>query len=152
MKKKPASKKPRFALIVSQFNPEVTGGLKRGTLEFLAERGVKPVAEFEAPGAFEIPLLAQRLARTKKYDAIICLGCVIKGDTAHFEYISLGATIGLMQAQLTTEVPMTFGILTDYTDDQAIDRSRPNAENQGREAAAAAWAQTERLAALGKSR
>ena len=155
MKKKSsarAKKTPRFALITSEFNPEVTGGLRAGSLAYLKEQGVTTVDQFDAPGAFEMPLLAQRLARTKRYDAVICLGCVIKGDTAHFEYISLGATIGLMQAQLATEVPMTFGILTVYTDDQAIDRSRPNAENKGREAAAAAWGQVKRLAAIGKSR
>jgi 6,7-dimethyl-8-ribityllumazine synthase len=96
---------------------------------------------FRAPGAFEIPLLAKKLAKTGRYSGVICLGCVIKGDTAHFEFISLGATIGLMQATLDTEVPITFGILTTYTDEQATVRSRAEgpeaAHNKGREAAAA---------------
>lgn len=130
---------PSFAIIVSQFNPEVTQGLLQGAKQYLFENDI-PVSDdhiFLAPGAFEIPLIAQKLARTGKYAGIICLGCVIKGDTAHFEFISLGATIGLMQSILQTEIPMTFGILTTYTEEQALLRSRSNAENKGREAAAA---------------
>jgi 6,7-dimethyl-8-ribityllumazine synthase len=131
---------PRIAVIVSQFNHEVTEGLLQGARAALAERLV-PLHErdiFRAPGAFEIPLLAQHLAHTGRYDAIVCLGCVIKGDTAHFEYISQAASAGLMQAMLSTQVPMSFGILTTYTDEQAQARSQPDAANKGREAALAA--------------
>jgi 6,7-dimethyl-8-ribityllumazine synthase len=92
---------------------------------------------FLAPGAFEIPLLAQSLAESGKFDGVICLGCVIKGDTAHFEFISLGATMGLMQSMLATRVPLAFGIITTYTEEQAQARSRNDAHNKGREAAAA---------------
>jgi 6,7-dimethyl-8-ribityllumazine synthase len=130
---------PRLAVIVSQFNPEVTGGLLAGTRHELKERGI-PLLDadvFSAPGAFEIPLLAQTLAKCGRYAGVICLGCVIKGDTAHFEFISLGAATGLMQATLATGVPITFGILTTYTDEQALIRSRDDAANKGREAAAA---------------
>ncbi|MCM5560226.1 6,7-dimethyl-8-ribityllumazine synthase [Pleomorphomonas sp. JP5] len=130
---------PRLAVVVSRFNPEVTEGLLAGTRRELDERGV-PLADadvFHAPGAFEIPLLAQTLAKTGRYAGVICLGCVIKGDTAHFEFISLGAATGLMQATLATGVPITFGILTTYTDEQALLRSRDDAANKGREAAAA---------------
>lgn len=130
----------RFAVVVSRFNEEVTEGLLRGATDFLAERQIalNPVRDvIRAPGAFEIPLLAQRLARTGSYDGVICLGAVIKGDTAHFEFISLGATVGLMQASLSADVPITFGILTTYTDEQAVARSRADAHNKGREAAAA---------------
>ena len=128
-----------FAVIVSRFNLTVTEGLLRGAQLQLQENGIaaKDIEVFYAPGAFEIPILAQALAKTKKYSGIICLGCVIKGDTAHFEFISLGATIGLMQSMLTHQVPFAFGILTTYTEEQAVLRSRPNAENKGREAAAA---------------
>lgn len=129
----------RLAVVVSRFNPEVTEGLLAGTRRELAERGV-PLLDadiFHAPGAFEIPLLAQTLAKTGRYAGVICLGCVIKGDTAHFEFISLGAATGLMQATLATGVPITFGILTTYTDEQAVVRSRDDAANKGREAAAA---------------
>src|SRR5262245_27675017 len=103
----------KFAILTSRFNSEVTSGLKRGAISFLTEKGVNSggIEEFDAPGAFEIPLLAQKLARTGKYAGVICLGCVIKGDTAHFEYISLGATIGIMQSMLITETPISFGIL-----------------------------------------
>ncbi|NGM48787.1 6,7-dimethyl-8-ribityllumazine synthase [Caulobacter sp. 602-2] len=130
---------PRIAVVVSGFNPEVTGGLLRGALAELQEGGA-PVAEgdlIDAPGAFELPLLAQALVRTGRYDGVVCLGCVIKGDTAHFEFISLSASVGLMQAGLSTETPITFGVLTTYDDDQALVRSRDDAANKGREAAAA---------------
>lgn len=129
----------RLAIIRSSFNEEVTNGLLAGAIEYLREQdiSVPESARFEAPGAFEIPLLAQELARTRRYDGVICLGCVIKGDTAHFEFISLGATIGIQKASLDTGVPISFGILTTYTDDQAAARSRPDSHNKGREAAAA---------------
>jgi|SRR6185437_11940690 len=127
------------AIVVSQFNEEITSGLLRGTAKYLEENDVyvRETDIFKAPGAFEIPLIAQTLAKTGRYDGVICLGCVIKGDTAHFEFISLGATVGLMQAMLKAKVPISFGILTTYTDEQAISRSLPDAQNKGREAAAA---------------
>jgi 6,7-dimethyl-8-ribityllumazine synthase len=129
----------KLAIIVSQFNTEVTHGLQKGAIDLLLEKGVSQdqIQCFEAPGAFEIPLIAQTLARSKKFDGVICLGCVIKGDTAHFEFISLGATIGIQQVSLETEIPITFGILTTYDDEQAIVRSKPDAHNKGREAASA---------------
>jgi 6,7-dimethyl-8-ribityllumazine synthase len=129
----------RIAIIVSRFNEEVTSGLLAGARAFLGENGAAVADEdvLAAPGAFEIPLLAQSLAKTGRYGGIVCLGCVIKGDTAHFEYISLAASTGLMSATLATGVPMAFGILTTYTDEQAEARSRDDAHNKGREAAAA---------------
>ncbi|MCL4455129.1 MAG: 6,7-dimethyl-8-ribityllumazine synthase [Deinococcus sp.] len=129
----------RFAIVVSRFNETVTQGLLRGALRFLAEKGISHAQEdtFYAPGAFEIPLIAKKLARTRSYDGVICLGSVIKGETAHFEFISLGATIGIQLSMLETEVPISFGILTAYTEDQAEARSRDNAENKGLEAAKA---------------
>ncbi|MDB5473911.1 MAG: 6,7-dimethyl-8-ribityllumazine synthase [Devosia sp.] len=130
---------PNIAVIVSRFNEEVTSGLLNGAIAYLGENGVSVPQEqiYSAPGAFEIPLIAQTLARSGKVDGVVCLGCVIKGDTAHFEYISLAATTGLMNASLATGVPLTFGILTTYSDEQAIVRSRNDAHNKGREAAAA---------------
>ncbi|MCG0993833.1 6,7-dimethyl-8-ribityllumazine synthase [Acetobacter indonesiensis] len=130
---------PRLALIVSRFNEDVTGGLRDGAIEWLGEHNIT-VAEddiFAAPGAFEMPLLAQTLAKSGRFEGVICLGCVIKGDTAHFEFISLGTTIGMMQASLATEVPIAFGVLTTYTEEQAELRSRNDIHNKGREAAAA---------------
>lgn len=137
-KTKPAAS-PRIAVVMSQFNEDVTSGLLKGALAELSDRGVQLPTEnvFSAPGAFEIPLIAQKLARSGRFDGVVCLGCVIKGDTAHFEFISLAATTGLMTASLETGIPLTFGILTTYTEEQSIVRSRDDAHNKGREAAAA---------------
>jgi 6,7-dimethyl-8-ribityllumazine synthase len=133
----PLARDLRLAIVVSRFNPEVTGGLLRGAEAVIAEQGLSGAEVIYAPGAFETPLIAQTLARTDRYDGVICLGCVIKGDTAHFEFISLGAAVGLMQAGLATETPIAFGILTTYTDEQAEVRSADDAHNKGREAALA---------------
>jgi 6,7-dimethyl-8-ribityllumazine synthase len=135
----PPERPVRIAIVVSRFNEEVTSGLLDGALAYLAEQGVKPAPAdiVRAPGAFEIPLIAQALVRTGHYDGVVGLGCVIKGDTAHFEFISLAASTGLMAASLAAGVPISFGVLTTYTDEQAESRSRPDALNKGREAAAA---------------
>lgn len=130
----------KFAIIRSRFNEGVTGGLEQGAVAYLQEQGIPKDAHdyYLAPGAFELPLMAKLLAKTGRYDGVICLGCVIKGDTAHFEFISLGAATGLMQASLETETPIAFGVLTTYTDEQAELRSKiGSSENKGREAAAA---------------
>jgi 6,7-dimethyl-8-ribityllumazine synthase len=146
----PSLPAPRIAIVVSGFNPEVTDGLLNGALSQLAELGapVAPADVIPAPGAFELPLIAQALVRTGRYDGVVCLGCVIKGDTAHFEFISLGASLGLMMAGLMTETPITFGVLTTYTDDQALVRSRDDSENKGREASAACHAAITTLRAI----
>lgn len=131
----------RFAIVVSEFNEKINNGMLAAAKQFLAEQDC-PVREedvFSAPGAFEIPLLAQALANTKKYAGVIGLGCVIKGETAHFEFISLGASVGLMQTMLATEVPVSFGILTTYNRQQATARSSDDEHNKGIEAAAACW-------------
>ncbi len=140
----------RFAIVTSRFNHEVTQGIFRGAKHFLTEHKIRDqdIDIFDAPGAFEIPLIAKTLAKTKKYDGVIGLGCVIKGDTAHFEFISLGASLGMMESMLETEVPVSFGILTTYTDEQALLRSRDNAENKGREAAAACFETANTLAQI----
>lgn len=137
----------RFAIVVSRFNEDVTGGLLEGALKYLKEKGAKTTDKdvFYAPGAFELPLIAKHLAKKKKYAGVICLGCVIKGDTMHFEFISLGATMGILQAGLETNKPVTFGVLTTVTEEQAVARSRKNAENKGIEAAAACWESAELL-------
>jgi 6,7-dimethyl-8-ribityllumazine synthase len=129
----------RYAIVISQFNPEVTLGLLQGARSWLATREIAVREEdvIEAPGAFELPLLAQALAKTGRYSGVICLGCVIKGDTAHFEFISLATSIGIQTASLSTGVPIAFGVLTTYTEEQAQARSKPDAENKGIEAAQA---------------
>ncbi len=148
------SRKPRVAIVRSRFNEEVTGGLLAGATNYLTEQRI-PFEEsaqlFFAPGAYEMPLLAQALARSGKFDVVVCLGCVIKGDTAHFEFISLGATVGMTQATLATGVPITFGILTTYDAEQAKKRSSADSHNKGIEATAAgveAWAELVRIQSL----
>jgi len=135
-KEKPA----RFAIVVSRFNKEVTDGLLKGALAELTKNNVedKDIDIVYCPGAFEIPLTAKTLCEVKKYKAIICLGAVIKGETAHFEYISFAVTQGIAQLNLEYGVPVTFGVLTCYTDEQAEKRSGENAENKGAESAIAA--------------
>jgi len=130
----------RFAIVVSQFNEEITEGLLQGAQQFFAEASVPAdaVEIFRVPGAFEIPLAAKRLGESGDFDAIVCLGCLIKGDTMHFEYIAEAASHGIAQAATSTGVPMAFGVLTTMTEEQAVERSRPGAGNKGREAAAAA--------------
>jgi len=130
----------RFAIVVSQFNPEITTGLLAGAREVLAEAQVSPVdvTVVHVPGAFEIPLTAMRLAETGRYDAVICLGCLIKGDTMHFEYIADATSTGIMEASAVTGVPITFGVLTTLTEEQAMARAARGPENKGREAARAA--------------
>lgn len=137
----------RFAVVVSRFNSEVTDGLLQGALRYLEEKHISldPADVFHAPGAFEVPLIASRLAKTGRYTGIICLGCVIKGDTAHFEFISLGTTIGILQSMLSTDTPISFGVLTTYSDEQAELRSQNNPHNKGREAAAACYETAETL-------
>ncbi len=131
---------PRLAIVVSRFNTGITEGLLAGAQTFLREAGQPEAPVIEAPGAFEIPLIAQKLVQRDGYEGVICLGAVIKGGTAHFEYISNAASMGLMTASLATGVPMTFGILTTYDEEQAILRSRDDQHNKGREAAAACLA------------
>ena len=130
----------RFAIVVSRFNEEITEGLLQGARERLAEASVPDdsVTIIHVPGAFEIPIAAQRLGESGEYDAIVCLGCLIKGDTMHFEYIAEAASHGIMQAASATGVPMAFGVLTTLTEEQAVERSRSGPGNKGREAAAAA--------------
>lgn len=132
----------KFAIVVSQFNEEITSRLLQGAQDYLSERDIPTLKSdvYFAPGAFEIPLIAQKLAETGKYAGVICLGCVIKGETAHFEFISLAATYGIMQSMLKTGIPISFGILTTYTDHQAFERSSNHPDNKGREAAAACLA------------
>jgi len=130
----------RIAIVKSRFNPDVVDGLYQGALEVFREEKInydEKTDLFLAPGAFELPLIAKKLAKTSHYSGVVCLGCVIKGDTAHFEFISLSAATGISQAALETETPIAFGILTTYTDEQAVLRSRPGHENKGREAALA---------------
>ena len=126
--------------MVSRFNEEITAGLLAGARAALSAAGVSDadVTLVHVPGAFELPATALRLARTGEFDAIICLGCLIKGDTMHFEYIAEAASQGIMNVTVATGVPVAFGVLTTMTDEQAIVRSAPGDGNKGGEAARAA--------------
>jgi 6,7-dimethyl-8-ribityllumazine synthase len=126
----------RIAIVASRFNPEITDRLLAGAQEAL--RGSAQVTLIPVPGAFEIPLAAKRAALSGRFDAIVAIGCVIRGETAHFEYISHVASTGIAQVGLETGIPVTFGVLTCDTDEQAMARSEPGTENKGYHAAQAA--------------
>jgi 6,7-dimethyl-8-ribityllumazine synthase len=130
----------RFAIVVSRFNAEITDGLLAGARRALAEAQVtdENVTVVRVPGSFEIPLAAGRLARSGSFDAVICIGCLIKGDTMHFEFIASATSHGIMDASAATGVPITFGVLTTLTEEQAYARAGDSADNKGREAALAA--------------
>jgi 6,7-dimethyl-8-ribityllumazine synthase len=130
----------RFGIVVAKFNKFVTNKLLSGCVEELTKHGVKTddIEAVRVPGAFEIPLVARTMARTKRFDAVICLGAVIQGDTPHFDYISAEASRGIGQAGLDTDVPIIFGVLTTHTVAQAIERSDPTKLNRGGEAAMSA--------------
>ncbi len=130
----------RFAVIVSRFNEFVTSKLLGGCLDSLGRHGVEEAAieVFWSPGSFEIPLIAQRLAATGQYDAVICLGAVIRGGTDHYQYVAAEVSKGITAATLKTGVPCIFGVLTCDSIEQAIERSGAKAGNKGAEAAASA--------------
>jgi 6,7-dimethyl-8-ribityllumazine synthase len=132
----------RFALVVSNFNKEITDGLLRGARAALADAGARDddVTLVRVPGAFEIPLAARCLAQSGRYDAVICLGCVIKGETMHFEYIASAVSHGIMAVGAETGIPVAFGVLTTLTEEQAAARAGDGPDNKGREAALAAVA------------
>jgi len=140
MAKKNKKRSLKIAIVISRFNEEVTGGLLAGAIEALKENDIndKSINIISVPGAFEIPLTAKTLIKKKKYDAIICLGAVIKGETAHFEFISGAVTNGLMKLNLDGDIPVIYGVLTCFNEEQAIKRSSADAQNKGREAAMAA--------------
>ncbi len=130
----------RFALVAARFNRFVVEPLVDGALDGLKRHGVADDAidVVWVPGSFEIPLVAQRLAGSRKYAAVICLGAVIRGDTGHYDHVAAGAAHGVAQAALATGVPVIFGILTCDTVEQAINRAGAKAGNKGFEAAVTA--------------
>ena len=130
----------RFALVVSRFNEAITSRLLDGARAALVEAGAASdrIAVYMVPGAFELPQAARCAAETGQYEAIVCLGCVIRGETPHFEYISAAVAHGLMEASGETGVPMAFGVLTTDSWEQAEARAGEGRDNKGFEAAAAA--------------
>jgi 6,7-dimethyl-8-ribityllumazine synthase len=130
----------QFAIVVSRFNDFICDRLLGGALDALLRSGAKEsdIQVIKVPGSWEIPLISKKLAEQKKYDAIICLGAVIRGSTPHFEYVSAEVSKGVAAVGLEQSVPITFGVLTTDNLEQAIERAGTKAGNKGFEAAQAA--------------
>ena len=126
----------RVAIVAARFNDFIVASLLKGATAAWAARGgvAADLAVIRVPGAFELPLAAKRLGASGRYDAVVALGCVIRGDTPHFEYVAGECARGLQQASLETGVPVAFGVLTVETVDQAFERAATNAGNKGGEA------------------
>ncbi len=142
----------RFALIVSRFNDFIVRKLMEGAVDALVRHGAeeKNLEVIKVPGAFEIPLVAKKLARSGKYDAVICLGAVIRGATPHFEYVAAEVSKGIAAVNLETEVPVTFGVLTTDNIEQAIERSGSKSGNKGWDAAISAIEMVNLLKDIGR--
>ena len=127
----------KFGVVVSRFNEFITQKLLEGARDALLRHGVSPddIDIAWVPGSFEIPLVALRLARTKKYDAVICLGAVVRGATPHFEYIAAEVIKGIAKVGLDTGLPISYGVITADTLEQAIERAGTKAGNRGFDAA-----------------
>ena len=140
----------RIAIVVARFNDFVTERLLTGAREALSEAGLpaESVEVHRVPGAFEIPLAAEAVAADGRVSGVVCLGCLIKGATPHFEYISSACATGIMAAQSKTGVPMAFGVLTTNSAEEALERAGAGPGNKVREAAEAALAMVDLLAAL----
>jgi len=127
----------RLAVVAGRFNEHVTAPLVDGALTALRDRGLAPeeVPVYWVPGAFEIPLVAQRLARSGSVEAVVCLGAIIRGDTPHFDFVAGSCADGIARVALDTGVPVAFGVLTTDNEAQALDRAGGEAGNKGAEAA-----------------
>ncbi len=130
----------KVAIVVSQFNSSITEQLLQGALDVLRRIGIteETIRVIRVPGSFEIPLAAQRLAQRGKFDAIVCLGCVIRGETPHFDDICQQVSRGIGEVGLKSDLPVTFGVITADTLEQAVNRSGPKDGNKGAEAALSA--------------
>jgi 6,7-dimethyl-8-ribityllumazine synthase len=134
------AKGKRFGIIASRFNDFITDRLVGGAIDALTRSGAKEadIDILKVPGAFEIPMVAQRMAKSKKYHAIVCLGAVIRGATPHFDYVCAEASKGIAQVSMETQVPVIFGIVTTDSIEQAIERAGTKAGNKGWSAAVSA--------------
>ena len=143
----------RLAVVAGRFNDHVTDRLLAGALEWIDTHGQArdDVPVYWVPGAFEIPLVAKRLAESGEVDAVICLGAVIRGGTPHFDYVAGECAAGLSRATLSTGVPLIFGVLTTDDLDQALERAGGAEGNKGAEAAASAVEMVQLLRTLGKA-
>ncbi len=130
----------KFALVVSRFNDFITEKLLTGALDALIRSGAadQDIEVVKVPGAFEIPVVAKKMAKSNRFDAVICLGAVIRGSTPHFDYISAEVSKGVAMAGMESEIPIIFGVITTDTIEQAIERAGTKAGNKGWDAAIAA--------------
>ena len=144
----------RIAIVVARFNDFITERLLEGAMAALTDAGVSgdSVEVVRVPGAFEVPMAAQRLAETGQVDAVVCLGCLIRGATPHFEYIAAACAHGITAAAAATGVPMAFGVLTTNSVEEALERVAPGPAHKGREAAEAALDMARLFARLGDGR
>jgi 6,7-dimethyl-8-ribityllumazine synthase len=130
----------KFAVAASRFNDFISGRLIEGAVDTLVRAGAdeKDIFIYKVPGAFELPLAAKKLAKSARFDAVICLGAVIRGATPHFEYVSAEVSKGIANVGLESEIPVAFGVLTTDTIEQAIERAGTKSGNKGADAAMAA--------------
>ncbi len=144
----------RIGIVVARFNDFITERLLEGATAALADAGVSgdAVDVIRVPGAFEIPMAAQRIAETGQVEAVICLGCLIRGATPHFEYIASACAHGITAAAASTGVPMAFGVLTTNSAEEALERVAPGPSHKGREAADAAVDMARLFARIGDGR
>lgn len=130
----------RFAVVASRFNDEIVSGLLDGAVGCLTRHGADDasISIYRVPGAFEIPTLAAKLVDSMEFDAVITLGCLLRGDTPHFDFISAQVTSELSRVAVAKQFPLSFGVITCNTREQAVERSSPGTANKGWEAALAA--------------
>jgi len=142
----------RFALVVSRFNDFVTDRLQAGAIEALTAAGVPAdsICVVRVPGAFEIPIAARRAAQTGGFAAIVCLGCIVRGETPHFDFLASAVAHGITAAAADTGIPMTFGVLTTNSIEEAVARAGAGVSNKGWEAAVAAMETVAALAQIGR--
>lgn len=142
---------PRFGVVVARFNETISKRLLDGALEAFRRHGVSAdaVEVHWVPGSFELPQAALYLARTRRFDALVCLGVVIRGQTPHFEHVAREAACGIREAAMATGIPIAFGVITAYTEEQAWERAGGAVGNRGEEAALAAVEMAGLKAAIG---
>lgn len=147
-----SSNQGQYAIVVTRWNSFVVDHLQSGAIDALKRHGISEaqITVVKAPGAYELPLVCQRLADTQRYDAIIALGAVIRGGTPHFDYVAGEAAGGLNSVALTANIPVIFGVLTVDSIEQAIERSGTKAGNKGAEAAEVALEMVNLLNAIGR--
>ncbi|MEX2247611.1 MAG: 6,7-dimethyl-8-ribityllumazine synthase [Dehalococcoidia bacterium] len=144
----------QIAIVTARFNPHVTSLLYDGCRDELEGRGLRPdrLRSVEVPGCFELAVTAQTLAASGRFDAVVCLGAIIRGETPHFEFVASATASGLQQAALATGIPVVFGVLTTETEQQALDRAGGSAGHKGREAALTAIEMAHRMRDLREGR